>query len=120
MIDERDHVAFAGDARMADPAAGFVEPFPGRIFEAIPSIDIAHDCELRTVGRPVGPLDIFQNLAGRATSERHASQRSGKDLGLGLLAAQQDCHLSCRGDRENLSSWNSGGTRFWRTKTRVE
>src|ERR1700679_839632 len=120
MIDKRNHVAFARYARMADPAPGFIQYFARRILEAIASVEIADNGQLRTIWRPVGPLNVFQNLTRRSAAERHARQRAAIDLRLGLPAAQQDRHLSGGRNRQNFSARNSHRAGFRRTESRAE
>ena len=44
MFEEGDAIAIGGDARVTDIAAGFVQPCPDRVLEAIPAIaEVAHD-----------------------------------------------------------------------------
>src|SRR5262245_42169164 len=74
MIQKRNDVSLWGNTRVADPSGGLVENLAGRILELLAPADLADKREARSIGRPVCPLDIGRDLAGRDAS-RHADLR---------------------------------------------
>jgi hypothetical protein len=86
---------------MANPSAGLVKRLPIDIPGGY-SAEVANDQKIGAIGRPVGPLNIFENFARSAASQRGASQRAHGDPGSDGFAVEQDRHLTGRRDRHQL------------------
>src|SRR5215469_7722363 len=102
MVEKGDHVPLGRKTRMAYPTSGLVEYFPDRILQAASAGGMTHYREGVPIGRPIGPLDILQNFAGRPADQRHPSQSSAEGVRIGLMAAEQYSHLSCGRDGHDL------------------
>ena len=74
MIEERDRVAARTEPRRADPADGVVENLADRKLETAAPGDGVHDGQA-PIRRPVGFLDVVEDLARRAAGDRNLRQR---------------------------------------------
>ncbi len=106
-------VALSGDARMRREAAGLVDDLADRILEAVARSDVAHDGEVRAVRRPVGPLDVAQDLARSAASRHaHPGERSGVEKRIDLMLLQRQRHLARARDGEDVGADHAEGPRL--------
>src|SRR5262249_40706629 len=99
-VDEREALPVGRDANTADPAGGFVEDLPDRILEAAAAAsDAAHGQPL-AVRRPVGVLDVLEDLARRAASEGDAGEGARRLVADHEVLVKGHGELARRGDSE--------------------
>ncbi len=90
---------------MADPAARLVQHLADRILEPHLAAGCPHDGEALAVRRPVGPLDLLQDVAGsRPAGDRELRQRAGAAEWSRGEAVQGHGHLARLGDREDFGA----------------
>ena len=114
VIDEGDQVPIRGDARVADPTVGFVQDFAGGILEPVLAGVHPDDREALPIRRPVGPEDLFQNVAwGGAAGHRELGERSDPlEAGAGGVSVHGDGHFSGLRDREDFGAREAERPRF--------
>ena len=96
MVEKGHHIAFGRNSRMTDPAAGLVEDFSNRKFQAVTPANVAHYSQVDAVGRPIRPLNIFENFPGSAARQRCAGQRADIHPGSGAMTIERDGHFARR------------------------
>src|SRR6266511_4616662 len=75
MVEKGDELPIRRDPRLADVAVGLVKDPSDRKLKPVLALDLADDRQLLTVGRPIGPLHVFQNLPrSRAAGYRHTGE----------------------------------------------
>src|SRR5580698_6003231 len=103
MVDERDLISAGRKTRVSEPTAGFVQWLADGKLQPIAAAEVTHYGQAVSVGRPIGPLHLLQQLARRASYQRRSSQCAHADPGSEGLAVQQHRHLRCGRDRHKLS-----------------
>src|SRR5438270_517435 len=104
MVNEGDDVSLWRDARVTDPAVRLIENFIGRELESLAAVYLPHDGHAGTIGRPVSPLDIFENLARSTADERDLRQRSRRQKRIAGMAAERQSHFALRRNGQNVGS----------------
>ena len=107
VVQERDPGAVGREPGVADPSAGLVQDLARREFEPALAALGPHDREVLAVGRPVGVLDVLEELAGRAPGRAHARERAGARERRVEVGLEDDGHLSRRGDGGDVGARNS-------------
>ena len=88
MVEKGDAVALGREPRVADVPRRLVEHLSHRELDARLAADVAHDEELRAVGRPVRVLDAVGHVAGRAARQRRPRELAGADAGVRRAAVR--------------------------------
>src|SRR5580704_17950741 len=109
MVQKRDAVALGRNSQVADPTGGFVEHLADRVLELSKAALRSNNRKIRTVGRPVRPIHLVEDLAGCAARERH-SRQGAELLKDSRVASKQDSHLTGRGDSHKLGPGISKGS----------
>src|SRR5215471_10776668 len=112
MVGKGDHVPLGGDARMTNPAAGFVERFADGEFETVEASVIADHGKVVAVGGPIGPLHLFENFAGSTAHKRRSRQSSHAHPGADGFGVDEHSHLRCRRNRKKLGAAEAHGAGF--------
>src|SRR6185369_2384354 len=112
VVGEGDQVAFRRDSWMSNPTAGLVEHFADWILQTVTSVDIANNGQRGAIWRPVGPLNLFHDLAWCAAANGGACQRPHVYPSSGRSSFEQYRHLSLRRDRHDLRLWKAYGARL--------
>ena len=102
MVDVSDFLSAGRHSEVADPPRRLVERFPDRELEAVAASDLADDREAGTIGLPVGPLDVFEDLPrSGSASHAHARECSARHEGPHGVVAERDRHFSGFRDGEH-------------------
>ena len=104
MVDEGDRVPSRRDARVADPARGFVEPLPDRELQTHLRSELADHSQVDSVRRPVGRKDVLEDFPRRVARDRHLGERSHGLPEVHEVAAEGESQLSRGGDRKDVGA----------------
>src|SRR4029453_15506019 len=100
VVDERDESPVRRDAYVAQPAGGVIQGLSDRIVEPVAVPHVARHRQALAVGRPVGVLHVFEDLARRAPGQRNTRQSPGGFEAEHEVAVEADRELPRGGDRE--------------------
>src|SRR6266545_5555286 len=111
MIAEGDEISASRDPRMTDPAGRLVKRLADRKLEPVAARGVADDGELLTVGRPVGPLHVFEDLPRRhAPGDARRGEPSGTDEREKGAPVEGDGHLAGGRNGKELGGGETRGT----------
>ena len=118
---EQNPASARGDSRRRNPGGARVPETSGRVLQTLSRPFYADHGEVLSVGVPVGPLDVPQELARRSTGEGH----EGEDPALVVEVVvhggiQEDGQLAARGDRQKLCGRQRKRRRFPARRARRE
>src|SRR2546426_4770237 len=92
---------------MTDPPIRLVEHFVRRKLQALTALHLPDNRQSVPVGRPIGPFDVFPDLARSAADQGYPRERAGiKELRSGVTPKRKR-HSARRGDGQNVGSRRS-------------
>ncbi len=112
MVDERDAISPRREARVPDPTRRLVQNLARRELEPTLVRDDAHDQEVLSVGRPVGIVDLLEQLARSTSGRAHSGERAGAREGRVEVGLEEDRHLARRGHRGDVGVRHSEDRRL--------
>src|SRR6266542_6346468 len=97
---------------MGDPADGVVEDLSDGKLKPVASLHLVNHGELPAVRRPVGALDVFEDLPGGSAGEWRDGERSNRVMGRQVATAKRDRHLPVAVDSEDVGVGEIDASRF--------